>query len=55
MSSTSALCAPPSASIEYVADKSEPQTIELQPGVEVQEALLSAEPPARRLIDTRRE
>ena len=41
--------APPSASIEYVADKSEPQTIELQPGVEVQEALLSAEPPARKI------
>jgi hypothetical protein len=41
--------APPSAAIEYVADKSEPQTVGLQPGTEVQQAILSAEPPARKV------
>jgi len=41
--------APPSASVEYVADKSEPKTIDLQPGAEIQEAILSADPPARKI------
>jgi hypothetical protein len=41
--------APPSASVEYVADKAEPKTIDLQPGSEIQETILSPDPPARKI------
>jgi hypothetical protein len=41
--------APPSASVEYVADKAEPKTINLQPGPEIQETILSPDPPARKI------
>jgi hypothetical protein len=41
--------APPSASADYVADKAEPKTIDLQPGSEIQETILSPDPPARKI------